>query len=152
MKLRYAIAAVIALGTAVVWANEPVDHATTVKQLKERASATAERDRAKVLADLVREEVELANDQFTAGNVDQAQATVADIRKNVSDCRARAIDGGKDLKRIEILLREAARRLEDVRRSLAFEDQGPLKEAVVEIQDARADILDRMFAPKESHK
>lgn len=152
VKFHRAISLLVALSAACCWASDRVDHAAAVKELKERVAAAQEKDRARLQADLVSEEVELANDLFTAGNVAQAQQTVTDLRASLAGCRANAVKYGRNLKHIDIVLREAARRLDDVRRSLAFEDQPPLKDAVAEIQEARSAILDRMFAPKETHK
>lgn len=151
MRSRAAVATFVFLACLAAVAGEPRDLASKVAELKQRAANAKEKDRDKALAELVRYEVELAGQQFDAGNTKDAQATIADIKKHVAECKEAALTTGKNLKRTDIQLREAAHRLEDVRRSLGFEDQAPVKETVDLIQDARTAILDRMFGLKEKH-
>lgn len=153
MKTRAALAIFVLLLPACISAaaGEPRDVAGRVAQLKQKAANAKEKDRAKLLAELIREEASLASQQFDTGNAKDAQATIADIKAQVIECKQAALAAGKDLKHTDIELREAARQLDNLRRSLAFEDQAPVKEVVDLIQDARTAILDRMFGIKEKH-
>ena len=56
------------------------------------------------------------------------------------------------MKETEIHLREAQRRLADVKRTLAAEDRPPVDEVEKKIAAFRQGILDAMFAPKKEHK
>ena len=60
---------------------------------------------------------------------------------------------GKHLKDTEILLRETARRLDDVRKTLNFDDRPHVEAAVQQVEKFRQQLLDHMFGlSKESKK
>lgn len=153
MRTRAALAIFVLLLLTCISAaaGEPRDVGRKVAELKQKAANAKEKDRAKLLAELIREEASLASQQFGAGNTKDARATITDIKAQLIECRKAALASGKNLKHTDINLREAARQLDNLRRSLAFEDQAPVKEVVDLIQDARTAILDRMFGLKEKH-
>jgi hypothetical protein len=66
--------------------------------------------------------------------------------------RDAAIARPHKLKDTEIHLRKAEHRLNDLRRTLAFEDQPPVQDAADRIAAIRKQILDVMFAPKPKKK
>ncbi len=109
----------------------------------------------RLYAEIVRRQVEVANDYYTAGDVQKAQGVVAEIVALTSKC----IDAAQKnhskpnkLKDTELTLYRASRRLEDVRRSLAFDDQPPVQAAVERIEKARRHLLELMFQPTEKRK
>ena len=61
---------------------------------------------------------------------------------------------GKQLKSTEILLRETARRLNDVSKTLNFDDRTYVEAAVKQVEKSRQQILDQMFGlpSKETKK
>ena len=99
----------------------------------------------RLYAEVVRRQVEVANDYFVAGQVDKAQAAVAEIIDFTGKCVAAAQKNHSKLKDTEITLYRAGRRLDDVRRSLNYDDQPPVQAAVDRIEKARRDLLNLMF-------
>jgi len=60
---------------------------------------------------------------------------------------------GKHLKDTEILLRATARRLDDVGRTLNFDDRPYVEAAVKQVEKLRQQLLDHMFgAPSKDSK
>ena len=57
----------------------------------------------------------------------------------------------KHLKNIEIDVRKIADKLRDIKRTLAFEDQPPVEQAIRRLEDVRTTLLHEMFA-KENKK
>jgi hypothetical protein len=118
------------------------------------ATAAKPSDQDKLFAQVSRRAVEVANNYYTAGKVPEAQAAVQDVVSYAEKARTAAQSSGKNLKQTEIELREAARRLEQVRRSLALEDRPYVEAAVNRVEQVRKDLLDQMFGlkPKDKEK
>jgi len=114
-----------------------------------KAEATRE-DHPRLYAEVVRRQVEVANDLYTAGDVAKAEATINEIVSFTGKC-LEAAQTGKDrkLKSTELTLYKAGRRLEEVRRSLNFDDQPKVKSAVEAIEKTRRELLAIMFGKKE---
>jgi hypothetical protein len=114
-------------------------------QLKSHAEKMHEQDRGRIYADIARELTEIASQRFADGHSEEAQASV----KEAIDYAGRATDSakihGKKIKDTEIGLRECARRLEEIRRSVLLDEQPPLKDAIGRIDQLRKQLLDQMF-------
>lgn len=116
-----------------------------IEELKSKAEHKGDADRGRIYADIAHELVELANAQFTNGESDKGQASIRDA-VNYAEKSANSADiKGHKIKNAEIMLRETARRIEEVRRTLDVDDQPPLKEAVGRIEELRKKLLQRMF-------
>jgi len=123
-----------------------------LEELKVRAQ---QEQHPRLYAEIVRHQVELADDLYTAGEVDRAEAVIKDIITFTGKCMdaARAFEKPRKLKDTELTLSRAGRRLEDVRRSLNFDDQPAVKVAVDAIEEARRELLKLMFEkPKKPNK
>ena len=55
----------------------------------------------------------------------------------------------KRLKNVEIDVRKMAAKLRDIKRTLAFEDQPPVEQAIDRLEDIRTTLLKEMFAKEE---
>jgi hypothetical protein len=116
-----------------------------VAQLKAHAEKMHEQDRGRIYSDIARELAEIANQQFTEGRPEAAQASVKEAVSYAEKATDSAKMHGKKIKDTEISLRECARRLEEMRRSVILEEQPPLKDAIVRIDQLRKQLLDHMF-------
>jgi uncharacterized protein with GYD domain len=121
---------------------------TAARDDVETLKAQADREQqSRLYAQVVRHDVEVADQYFTAGDVDKAQAVIAEIVAYTDKCVAAARKNPKKLKETELELHKAGVRLEAVRRTLAFDDRPPVKDAVDKIEKARTVLLDLMFHP-----
>jgi polyhydroxyalkanoate synthesis regulator phasin len=131
-------------------ANTPASTATDaslahIEQLKAKAEQKGEADRARIYADIAHELVELANMQFTNGDPDKGQASIQDAVSYAEKAATSAEVKGHKIKNAEITLRETARRIEEVRKTLDIDNQPPLKAAVDRLEQLRKQLLQRMF-------
>src|SRR5438105_14418674 len=78
-----------------------------------------------------------------AGNSDLANAVI--YYGKASDASART---GKKIKDTEIALRKIAEKFRDLKRSLPFEDQAPVQQAIDRLEKMRTDLLSTMFGKK----
>lgn len=119
----------------------------SIEKLMARANSAGDHQ-AELCADVVRREVELANQYYTAGDEPHAQNSIKIILEYAQKTLDSARRYHKKLKETEITLRKAGRRLSDVGHTLALEDRPPVHSAVEKIEEIRSQLLDVMFAPK----
>jgi hypothetical protein len=124
------------------------DHQTDYAALKARATTVRTGDQGKVYAQIAFHGTEVANDQYTAGDVTKAQATIDEVVSYAQKARDAARRSNKNLKQTEITLRETSRRLEEVRRSIAVEDRPYVETAINQVEGLRKELLEQMFGPK----
>jgi hypothetical protein len=115
--------------------------AEELEKTRTRAERASERDRCYENVEVVRALVEAANEQFSAGDADQAQKIVKEAVTYADRAKEAAQHSGHKLKQAEITLRKAQRRLDDLRHTLTFEDQGPVEAALKQIEADRQEIL-----------
>ncbi len=144
MRRTFLIVAGILLLAVVAAAHKK----ETTEELKAKAEATQGDQKPLLYAEVTQREIEDANDLFTAGDVEKAQFTIKDAVLYAEKARDAAISRPHKLKDTEIHLRKAEHRLNDIRRTLSFEDQPPVQDAADQIAAIRKQILDVMFAPK----
>ena len=117
----------------------------SMTELKTRADAAHAGDQAKLCLEYAHRQLENANDLFTKGDVEAAQNGIREVVDYARKGAVAATSSGKRLKQTEIDLRELAKRMRDISNTLAFEDRGPVRKAVEEIEQARSDLLVKMF-------
>ena len=125
----------------------------TVEQLKSRFEDTHLRleDRPGLAMRIAQRQFRTVDTLYRKGNAAQARAAVEDIATYSEKARDAATQTGKHLKNIEIAVRKMAERLGDIKRTLAFDDQAPVEQAIRRLEDARTTLLKAMFA-KEKKK
>jgi hypothetical protein len=114
-------------------------------QLKAHAEKMHEQDRGRIYSDIARELTEIANEQYNDSRPEAARATIKEAVSYAEKATDSAKIHGKKIKDTEISLRECARRLEEIRRSVLAEEQPPLKDAILRIDQLRKQLLDHMF-------
>lgn len=82
---------------------------------------------------------------YRDGKVEEAVAAVGDIVSYSEKATDAATQTKKRLKNVEIDLRKIAEKLRDIKRTLAFEDQPPVEQAVRRLEDLRTALLKEMF-------
>ena len=127
--------------------EEPLD------ALKARAENARPQDQAHLFATIARREVNEADRFYTEGDITNATKAVDDVVQYAARATEAAQKSGKHLKDTEILLRATARRLDDVRKTLNFEDRPYVETAVKQVEKLRQQLLDHMFgAPAKESK
>ena len=117
----------------------------SLPELKAKADAAHGGEQAKLCLQYSEAELEFANQLYTKGDVEQAQAAVA----NVMDCAHKGAEAarssGKRLKQTEIELRKLQKRMKDIADSLDVDDRPPVLNDVKEIEQLRTGLLEAMF-------
>lgn len=123
----------------------------TVDELKARFESPHPEDRCDLAIRIAQHQLRNADKLYNEGQVDQATAAVEDIVTYSEKARDLATQTKKRLKNVEIDVRKMADKLRDVKRTLAFEDQAPVEQAIRRLEDIRTTLLKEMFA-KENKK
>jgi hypothetical protein len=118
----------------------------TVEEMKARFESARPEDRSELGIRIAQQELRAADKLYKEGNAEQARAAVEDIATYSEMARDAATQTDKHLKNVEIEARKFAVKLRDIKRTLAFEDQGPLDRAIQRLEDVRTSLLKAMFA------
>lgn len=117
-----------------------------LESLKQHAAAAKPDEQVKEYIAIFEQEIELADRAYNDGDADKALALVNDAVADAGRARDSAFKSHKQMKKLELHVRKSARRLEDIRRSLAFEDRAPVAKAVGQMEDISRELLAKMFA------
>ncbi|HLZ00390.1 MAG TPA: hypothetical protein VKT33_15125 [Candidatus Angelobacter sp.] len=124
----------------------------TIESLKTQAEGAKGGQQAKLYAELAEALVDVAARQFEQDNSAQGQATVNEVLGYGTKARDAAVSSRSKMKETEIHLRNAQRKLEDLKRTLSADDRTPLDEVEKKLAQFREDILNTMFAPPKKVK
>ena len=95
----------------------------SIDQMKAEAEKAEGGHQAKLCAELAQLLVPIADQQFTEGNVVEAQKTVQEILSYATKARDVSIKSRNKMKETEIGLRTTQRKLEALKRTLAADDR-----------------------------
>ena len=122
----------------------------TLDQLVARAESARPEDRPALYIEIARQKAEAAHKLYDAGNAEAANTALLDVVAFSKKATDAAISTGKRLKNTEIALRKMAEKFRDIKRTVAFDDQAPIQQAVDELEKMRTDLLSAMFGKKRS--
>jgi hypothetical protein len=124
----------------------------TVDELKSRFESARPEDRPELGIRIAQHQLRDADKLYSEGNADRARADVDDIVTYSEKARDAAIQTKKRLKNVEIDVRKMAEKLRDIKRTLAFEDQAPVEQAIHRLEDIRTTLLKEMFAKEDKRE
>ena len=124
----------------------------SVPVLKERAEKASPEVCSQLCIQIAERQLRYADKLYNEGHIAEARAAVDDIVTYSEKARDAAIQTRKRLKNVEIDARKMAERLRDIKRTLAFEDQPPVDEAIRRLEDIRTTLLKEMFSKKKEKK
>jgi len=134
------IAAVLAVSFPVSAAQD-----VALQGMIDRAGTAPVGDRPALYVDIAERQLKAADDLYTEGKADEAHAAVKDVVVYSEKARDTAIQSGRKLKTTEISIRRMAAKLRDIKRTLSFEDQGPVQAAADRLETMRTDLQHKMF-------
>lgn len=110
-----------------------------------RAQAANPKDCTRDCLEAARKLVELSNQYFTAGNVQEAHAAMDNAGRLAVKAGQASVDTKKRRKDTEIGLRKLQKRISDIEQTLDVDDRPTVHQIAVNISKARSDILMSMF-------
>jgi hypothetical protein len=141
MRLPITIAAVLLATSFLAFAYKT----ETLQELIAREQSARVEDRPTLCLEIAERQLKSADELYTAGKIDDAQAALKDIVTYSEKAHDAAIQSGKKVKNAEISFRKMAAKLRDIKRSLNFDDQAPVQAAADRLESLRTDLLTHMF-------
>lgn len=121
----------------------------TVDELKARVANARPEDRPGLCVEIAHRQLRNADKLYNDGQIEQARAAVDDIVTYSEKARDSASQTKKHLKNVEIAVRKMSEKLRDIKRTLAFEDQPPVDQAIKRLEDIRTALLTEMFSKEK---
>jgi hypothetical protein len=146
MRIRIIILAVFLASSLVAFAHKE----ETLAELITRAESSKLDDRPHLYTEIARRQVKAADQLYDAGKPEEARAALHDVLEYSDKASDAATHSGKKLKDTEIAVRKMVARLRDIKRTVAFEDQASIEEAVNHLEQVRTQLLSQMFGKKEN--
>jgi hypothetical protein len=122
----------------------------TTEQLIARAEMVRPEDRPALYIEVARRKAEASDKSYNEGNAEAGKAALQDVLTYCQKATDSSIATGKRQKDTEITLRKMSTKFRDVKRTVAFEDQGPIQQAMDELEKMRTDLLAAMFGKKKN--
>ncbi len=144
LHVAVALAAFVGAVPALGAKDESLD------QLIARAEAARPEDRPALYVEIARQKADIADQFYHAGNAEAGDATLRDVVSFSKKATDASVETGKRLKNTEIALRKMVEKFRDVKRTVAFEDQAPIQQAMDELEKMRTDLLSTMFGKKKA--
>ena len=138
--MRRLLIAVILVSSLFALAKDP----ETTEQLKARAAAAEENKQPKLYLELAQRQLTDADQAYNT-SADQAKAILDEAIQSAQKAAETSVKTGKDLKKVEIGLREIGKKLDNLSRSWALDDRPPIKDGMQKVDEARTTLLNRMF-------
>ncbi len=138
----FSLAAVLCT-VAAAHALPPEDPA--LDTLKSRLSETGVGGRPRLCIQIAEHQLAESDKLYTSGDLEQARARLTDVVAYSELARDYAIQSHKYQKQAAIAVRTMTRKLNELLRTLARDDQAPVREAVSRLQRVRDDLLAAMF-------
>ena len=123
-----------------------------VEVLKSRFETARIEDRPVLGIQIAQHQLRNADKLYIDGKTIEARQAVDEIVTYSEHARDAATQSQKHLKNVEIDVRKIAERLRDIRRTLAFEEQAPVEQAIRRLEDIRTTLLKEMFGKDDKHK
>ena len=117
----------------------------SLEELKDRVAQASIGDRPPLCLHICERQLDAADRLYVAGDVEKAQAALGDVVAFAELARDYAIQSHKHEKPSEITIRKMARKLADLKHTLAHEDQKQVQDTIDRLEHIRDDLLAAMF-------
>lgn len=121
----------------------------SVLELAHEAQAAPIKEQPKLYIQMARDQLEVADKSYSAGNPESAKAAVDDVVEYSGKATDASIQSGSKLKDTEIRIRKMTDKLRDIKRNLNIDDQPTVQSAMNKLEDMRSKLLAKMFEKKK---
>ena len=118
----------------------------TAAQLAMRADSSSLDQQPALYLKAAHLQLKSADAHYDQGKVEEGANDVKLLTEYADKAADTSIRSGKKLKDAEIEIRKISSRLTDIRHSLSFDDQAPVKAAAEHLEELRTKLLARMFS------
>jgi hypothetical protein len=112
-----------------------------IDDLRDKASRAQPREQCFLYSQLLHRMTEQSVRQYAEGNVERASALLKQVGDLTRQVHSTVADNGKRLKDAEILLRQAAFRLNNLMRSISYEERGEVAAALAQVNQVQNEAM-----------
>jgi hypothetical protein len=127
-------------------ADEMAVDAATLMQMEQRAAVANPRDQCFLYAEVVQGFTDLAGRQMSAGEEEQAVATMRHVDEIAIKLQDASVKDAKRLKPAEVLLSRTTRHLADMVRVLSAEQRAVMQRTLQHLNAVHSELLATVFA------
>jgi hypothetical protein len=148
MRRLIQFAALLALSVAATGlCASPPDNKTPEQQALESIASQAQpREQCFLYAMFVRQMTELSSQQYAAGNVEVADRLLRQVQLATKKIHLSLANNDKHLKDAEILLHNAAFRLNEMLQASDFEDRPLVEQTLAQVNQAQSETMLQVFS------
>jgi hypothetical protein len=117
----------------------------SIEELKDRVSQAGVDERPPLCIHICERQLDAANRFYIAGDNAKWQAALVDVAAFAELARDYAIQSHKHEKQSEIAIRKMARKLADLKHTVAHDDQKQIQDTLERLERVRDDLLAAMF-------
>lgn len=117
----------------------------SVEQVKAKVETASPKEKVTLALRVAEMQTDAADKLYSNGKSDEAQAALRDVVTYTEKASDAATQSGKKLKDAEITVRKISHKLADMKRSVNFDDQPPLQDAIDRLEKVRTQLLAKMF-------
>ena|SRR5258708_15330140 len=121
------------------------DSPTALVALQAKVDKAQPRDKCFLYAELVSQMTNLAGQQFSAGDSEQATETLKQVQRYAEKIHTGLPDNSKKLMDAELLMRHTSLHLTDILREAAEEDRPALEVTLKQLNQAHAQLMMQVF-------
>ncbi len=148
MRIRVTILVLLAVISLARFARAD----EVLDQLIARADSAPPGERPALYIRIAHQQADAADKLYQAGDAEAGNRALNDVVTYAGKASDAAAATGKRLKDTEIAVRKMSEKFRDVKRTLPFEDQEPVQQAIDRLEKMRTDLLAVMFGKKEKEK
>jgi phage-related tail protein len=116
-----------------------------IADLKARVQSASPEQRVGLCVEIAQRQLNDTDKLYKDGKSEEAQGLLKDVVEYADQATQAATQSGKKLKHVEIEVRKMAHKLQDMKRSVNFEDQAPIQDAADRMERMRTELLSKMF-------
>lgn len=124
----------------------------SVEALKAKVANAPDKDRVEISLHIAEQQLGNADTFYKQGRASEGQAAIDDVVAYSEKARDSAIAAKTRSKNVEIATRKMAAKLRDLKHALAYEDQAPVDQAILRLENIRTAMLQEMFSDKKENK
>jgi hypothetical protein len=118
-----------------------------VESLKARAATATEdaNDRVKLFTKVAQLQLKQLSKAYDQGDPGQAEAALRDVLEYGVKAAESSEESRKRMKQTEIAIRKISNRLDDISKTLSFDERQPVASVIKKLENARSNLLHAMF-------
>jgi hypothetical protein len=146
--MRFVLAfalATLAITPSAFAASDKVLDVQEIAALETKAAQAAPKEQCFLYAQLAHPMTELASQQFSAGNIAQASASLKAVQKYAEKIHMGVADDAKKLKNAEILMRHTAYQLKELMMGASLDDRPTLESTLKQLDQVQSEMMLQVF-------